>query len=116
MCHRFTVQGSFIECTTMAQRYLGETFDIHAGGEDLIFPHHECEIAQAESLTGKPFSNYWVHTRFLQIEGEKMSKSTGNFVEPIAFAEQYGVDLTEVTGTGANGMITKPDVERLIQE
>ena len=71
--------GWHIECSVMSMHYLGETFDIHAGGEDLIFPHHECEIAQAESLTGKPFSNYWVHTRFLQIEGEKMSKSTGNF-------------------------------------
>ena len=71
--------GWHIECSVMSMHYLGETFDIHAGGEDLIFPHHECEIAQAESLTGKPFANYWVHTRFLQVEGEKMSKSKGNF-------------------------------------
>ena len=71
--------GWHIECSVMAMQYLGEQIDIHAGGEDLIFPHHECEIAQAESLTGKPFARHWVHTRFLQVEGEKMSKSKGNF-------------------------------------
>jgi len=71
--------GWHIECSVMAMRYLGETLDLHAGGEDLIFPHHECEIAQSESLTGKPFANHWVHTRFLQVDGEKMSKSKGNF-------------------------------------
>ena len=64
----------------MAMKYLGETIDIHAGGEDLIFPHHECEIAQSESLTGKPFAQHWVHTRFLQVEGAKMSKRLGNFL------------------------------------
>jgi cysteinyl-tRNA synthetase len=58
---------------------LGETFDLHAGGEDLIFPHHENEIAQSESLTGKPFAHFWFHARFLLVEGEKMSKSQGNF-------------------------------------
>ena len=71
--------GWHIECSAMSMRYLGESFDMHGGGEDLIFPHHECEIAQSESLTGKPFARYWVHTRFLQVEGEKMSKSKGNF-------------------------------------
>ena len=58
---------------------MGETLDIHAGGEDLIFPHHENEIAQSESLTGKPFARFWMHARFLLVEGEKMSKSLGNF-------------------------------------
>ena len=72
--------GWHLECSVMAQKYLGETIDLHGGGEDLRFPHHECEIAQAESLTGRPFSRHWVHTRFLQVEGEKMSKSTGNFL------------------------------------
>ena len=72
--------GWHLECSVMAQQYLGETIDLHGGGEDLRFPHHECEIAQAEALSGKPFSRYWVHTRFLQVEGEKMSKSTGNFL------------------------------------
>ncbi|MBL7979564.1 MAG: cysteine--tRNA ligase [Bacteroidetes Order II. Incertae sedis bacterium] len=71
--------GWHLECSVMAMKYLGETFDIHGGGEDLAFPHHECEIAQSEALTGKPFANYWVHTRFLQVEGQKMSKSLGNF-------------------------------------
>lgn len=71
--------GWHIECSVMAKEYLGATIDLHAGGEDLIFPHHECEIAQAESLTGQPFARYWVHTRFLQVEGEKMSKRKGNF-------------------------------------
>ncbi len=63
----------------MSMHYLGEHFDLHGGGEDLIFPHHECEIAQAEGLTDTPFADMWVHTRFLQVEGEKMSKSKGNF-------------------------------------
>ncbi|MFN8220475.1 MAG: cysteine--tRNA ligase [Fimbriimonadales bacterium] len=71
--------GWHIECSVMAMQYLGETLDLHAGGEDLIFPHHECEIAQSEGLTGKPFANHWMHTRFLQVNGEKMSKSLGNF-------------------------------------
>lgn len=72
--------GWHLECSVMAQKYLGETIDLHGGGEDLRFPHHECEIAQAEALTGQPFSRYWMHTRFLQVEGEKMSKSKGNFL------------------------------------
>ena len=63
----------------MSMGELGETFDLHAGGEDLIFPHHENEIAQSESYTGKPFANFWFHARFLLVEGEKMSKSLGNF-------------------------------------
>ena len=70
--------GWHIECSVMAQAYLGEEIDLHTGGEDLIFPHHECEIAQAESLSGKPFARHWAHTRFLQVEGEKMSKRFGN--------------------------------------
>ena len=72
--------GWHLECSVMAQAYLGETIDVHAGGEDLIFPHHECEIAQSEALNGKPFANYWMHTRFLLVEGEKMSKSKSNFL------------------------------------
>ncbi len=71
--------GWHIECSVMAHRYLGETIDIHGGGEDLVFPHHENEIAQSESVHGKPFARYWVHNAFLNIEGEKMSKSKGNF-------------------------------------
>jgi len=71
--------GWHIECSTMSMKYLGETFDIHLGGEDLIFPHHENEIAQSEAKTGKPFAHFWVHSRFLLVEGEKMSKKLGNF-------------------------------------
>ena len=71
--------GWHIECSAMSMKALGETFDIHAGGVDLIFPHHENEIAQSEGATGKPFVRYWVHAEFLMVEGEKMSKSKGNF-------------------------------------
>src|SRR5437588_3706919 len=71
--------GWHIECSVMSMEELGETFDIHAGGEDLIFPHHENEIAQSEALTGKPFAHFWFHARFLLVEGEKMSKSLGHF-------------------------------------
>jgi cysteinyl-tRNA synthetase len=71
--------GWHIECSAMAMGYLGETLDIHAGGVDLIFPHHENEIAQAESITGKPFARFWLHSEHLHIESQKMSKSLGNF-------------------------------------
>jgi cysteinyl-tRNA synthetase len=71
--------GWHIECSVMSQRYLGETFDIHGGGEDLIFPHHENEIAQSEGATGKTFARYWVHNGFVRVNSEKMSKSLGNF-------------------------------------
>jgi cysteinyl-tRNA synthetase len=71
--------GWHLECSVMSMMELGETFDLHAGGEDLIFPHHENEIAQSESMTGKPFAHFWFHARFLLVEGEKMSKSLGNF-------------------------------------
>jgi cysteinyl-tRNA synthetase len=71
--------GWHIECSVMATQYLGATLDLHAGGIDLIFPHHENEIAQAEALTGKPFARFWVHSEFLLVEGQKMSKSLGNF-------------------------------------
>src|SRR6202050_5325647 len=71
--------GWHIECSVMAMEELGETFDLHAGGEDLIFPHHENEIAQSESMTGQQFARYWFHARFLLVEGQKMSKSLGNF-------------------------------------
>jgi cysteinyl-tRNA synthetase len=71
--------GWHIECSVMAMKELGDSFDLHAGGEDLVFPHHENEIAQSEALSGKPFSHFWFHVRFLLVEGEKMSKSLGNF-------------------------------------
>ncbi|MGD0917268.1 MAG: cysteine--tRNA ligase [Thermodesulfobacteriota bacterium] len=72
--------GWHIECSVMSQKYLGETFDIHGGGKDLIFPHHENEIAQSEAATGKPFVRYWIHNGFVNINKEKMSKSLGNFL------------------------------------
>jgi cysteinyl-tRNA synthetase len=71
--------GWHIECSVMSMEELGDSFDLHAGGEDLIFPHHENEIAQSEAATGKPFVKFWFHARFLLVEGEKMSKSLGNF-------------------------------------
>src|SRR5438067_1749219 len=71
--------GWHIECSVMSMKYLGDSFDLHAGGEDLVFPHHENEIAQSEALTGKPFVRFWMHVRFLLVEGEKMAKSAGNF-------------------------------------
>ncbi len=71
--------GWHLECSVMSMEELGESFDLHAGGEDLIFPHHENEIAQSESLTGKTFARFWFHARFLLVEGEKMSKSLGNY-------------------------------------
>ena len=74
--------GWHIECSAMAMEYLGETLDVHLGGEDLIFPHHENEIAQSEAATGRPFAHYWMHVRFLLVEGQKMSKSLGNFYTP----------------------------------
>lgn len=71
--------GWHIECSAMSKKYLGETIDLHCGGEDLQFPHHENEIAQSEGLTGKQFSNYWMHNGFITVNNEKMSKSAGNF-------------------------------------
>jgi cysteinyl-tRNA synthetase len=80
--------GWHLECSAMSMKYLGESFDIHCGGVDLIFPHHENEIAQSEGATGKPFVRYWVHTEFLLVEGEKMSKSKGNYYTVRQLIEQ----------------------------
>jgi len=81
--------GWHIECSVMSMKYLGKTLDIHAGGRDLIFPHHENEIAQSEALTGKPFANYWIHHGLLTINGQKMAKSLGNFVTIKDFMDKY---------------------------
>ncbi len=81
--------GWHIECSVMSTKYLGESFDIHAGGVDLVFPHHENEIAQSEGATGKPWVKYWMHNGFLNIEGEKMSKSLGNFFTAREILEKY---------------------------
>ncbi len=84
--------GWHIECSVMCLHHLGETIDIHGGGNDLIFPHHENEIAQSESLTGKPFARYWVHNGMLQLSGEKMSKSVGNLVTIDEFLQRNSAD------------------------
>ena len=81
--------GWHIECSVMSKRYLGPSIDIHAGGEDLIFPHHENEIAQSEAANGVPFANYWMHNAFLNIDNHKMSKSAGNFFTVRDILEQY---------------------------
>ena len=80
--------GWHIECSAMSMRHLGETVDIHAGGEDLVFPHHENEIAQSEAVTGKPFARYWLHAKHLLVNGEKMSKSKGNFLRFATFSKK----------------------------
>ncbi|OHE22448.1 MAG: cysteine--tRNA ligase [Syntrophus sp. RIFOXYC2_FULL_54_9] len=81
--------GWHLECSVMSQRYLGDTFDIHGGGEDLVFPHHENEIAQSEGASGKPLARYWVHNGFVRVNSEKMSKSLGNFFTIRDILEQY---------------------------
>lgn len=84
--------GWHIECSTMVCRYLGETIDIHCGGQDLIFPHHENEIAQSECFTGKPFAHYWMHNGYINVDNVKMSKSLGNFFTVRDVAEKYGYE------------------------
>ncbi len=85
--------GWHSECVVMSQKYLGETFDIHGGGIDLVFPHHENELAQAKAITGKPLANYWMHNGFLNIEGEKMSKSLKNFFTARDILREYDAEV-----------------------
>ena len=85
--------GWHIECSVMAKKYLGDTIDIHAGGEDLIFPHHENEIAQSEAANGVPFAHYWMHNGFLNINNQKMSKSLGNFFTVREIGEKYDLQV-----------------------
>ena len=85
--------GWHIECSVMSKKYLGEQIDIHAGGEDLIFPHHENEIAQSEAANGKTFANYWMHNGFLNIDNKKMSKSLGNFFTVREIGEKYDLQV-----------------------
>lgn len=84
--------GWHIECSAMSKKYLGETIDIHAGGEDLVFPHHENEVAQSEAANGVPFSHYWMHNSFLNIDNKKMSKSLGNFKTLRDVGDTFGYD------------------------
>lgn len=85
--------GWHIECSAMANKYLGDTIDIHSGGQDLIFPHHENEIAQSEAATGKPFANYWIHNGFINVNNEKMSKSAGNFFTVRDIAQKFDYEV-----------------------
>ena len=84
--------GWHIECSAMARRYLGDTIDIHCGGQDLIFPHHENEIAQSECCNGAPFAHYWMHNGYINVDNRKMSKSLGNFFTVRDVAEQFGYE------------------------
>jgi cysteinyl-tRNA synthetase len=88
--------GWHIECTAMGFKHLGETFDIHAGGKDLVFPHHENEIAQSEAYSGKKFVNYWLHNGFVNINAEKMSKSLGNFFTIRDILDQYDAEVVRL--------------------
>ncbi|HUP36678.1 MAG TPA: cysteine--tRNA ligase [Candidatus Limnocylindria bacterium] len=94
--------GWHIECSAMAIQYLGETFDLHGGGEDLIFPHHECEIAQAEGVTGKPFVRYWLHNGLLNLGAEKMSKSLGNTLTIRELLKRHDPDAMRLYLLGAH--------------
>lgn len=85
--------GWHIECSVMSRKYIGDTIDIHAGGEDLIFPHHENEIAQSEACNGEKFANYWMHNGFLNIDNKKMSKSAGNFFTVREIGEKYPLQV-----------------------
>ena len=84
--------GWHIECSAMVRRYLGETIDLHCGGQDLIFPHHENEIAQSECCNGAPFAHYWMHNGYINVDNKKMSKSLGNFFTVRDVAEKYGYE------------------------
>ena len=88
--------GWHIECSAMSTTYLGETFDIHGGGKDLLFPHHENEIAQTSGATGKPYVNYWMHNGFINIDNEKMSKSKGNFFTVRDIAKEYDLEAVRM--------------------
>jgi len=85
--------GWHIECSAMANRYLGQTIDIHSGGQDLIFPHHENEIAQSEAANGKPFARFWLHNGFINVNNEKMSKSAGNFFTVRDIAQKFDYEV-----------------------
>ncbi len=88
--------GWHIECSAMSMTYLGDTFDIHCGGKDLLFPHHENEIAQSEGATGKPYVHYWMHNGFINVDGEKMSKSLGNFWTVRDISKKYDLEVVRM--------------------
>jgi cysteinyl-tRNA synthetase len=99
--------GWHIECSAMSMKYLGETFDLHSGGEDHLFPHHECEIAQSEAATGEPFVRYWTHVRFLRVEGQGMHKSIGN-TYLLSQLEEWGYDPLAFRLLALNSGYRKP--------
>jgi len=88
--------GWHIECSAMSMKYLGETIDIHAGGQDLTFPHHENEIAQSEGATGKPFVRYWLHNGYINVDNQKMSKSLGNFFTVREISEEFNLEVVRL--------------------
>lgn len=88
--------GWHIECSVMSTKYLGDTIDIHSGGQDLIFPHHENEIAQSEGATGKPFANYWLHNGYINVDNTKMSKSLGNFFTVRDIAKEFDLEVVRL--------------------
>lgn len=88
--------GWHIECSAMAMKYLGETIDIHCGGQDLVFPHHENEVAQSEGATGKPFARYWMHNGFINVDNQKMSKSLGNFFTVRDIAQEFDLEAVRL--------------------
>ena len=94
--------GWHIECSAMSMQYLGESFDIHGGGEDLIFPHHECEIAQSEAMTGRPLARYWMHNGFVNMGAEKMSKSLGNTLTIRDIVKRYDPDALRLWMLGTH--------------
>ncbi len=94
--------GWHIECSAMSMNLLGDTFDIHAGGQDLVFPHHENEIAQSEAATGKPFANYWMHNGYININNQKMSKSLNNFFTVRDIAKEYDLQAVRLFMLGAH--------------
>jgi cysteinyl-tRNA synthetase len=94
--------GWHIECSAMAMRYLGESFDIHGGGEDLVFPHHECEIAQSEAATARPFARYWMHNGFVNMGKEKMSKSLGNTLLIRELVKRHAADAIRLFFLGTH--------------
>lgn len=94
--------GWHIECSAMSMAILGETFDIHAGGQDLIFPHHENEIAQSEAATGKPFARYWMHNGYINVDNQKMSKSLGNFFTVREIAQEFDLEAVRMFMLGVH--------------
>ncbi|MBE3100865.1 MAG: cysteine--tRNA ligase, partial [Firmicutes bacterium] len=88
--------GWHIECSAMATKYLGETIDIHSGGQDLIFPHHENEVAQSEGASGKPFARYWIHNGHINVNNQKMSKSLGNFFTVRDISEEFDLEVVRL--------------------